>query len=98
MNCRITSEFFRQALEQEKQIRTALRKLITQLEALPFIELTKHKGIHLEKLSGFDDPSTGNALYSIRITLSARAVAVVDKDTLVLLTIHSQHDKAYSRN
>ena len=98
MKCRITSEFFRQALAQEKQIRAALRKVIVQLEQLSFLELTRHKGIHWEKLSGLDDPETGNPLYFIRITLPARAIAVVDKDTLVLLTIHSEHDKAYRRN
>ena len=98
MNCRITTEFFRQALVQEKPIRTALRKIIVQLEQLPFMELAKHKGIHLEKLSGLADPQSGNPLYSIRVTLSARVVAVMDEDALVLLTIHSDHDKAYHRN
>ena len=76
----------------------ALKKVIAQLEQLPFPELARRKGIHLEKLTGLVDPLTGNALYSIRITLSARAVAVVDKDTLVLLAIHTDHDKAYRRN
>ena len=97
MNCRITAEFCHQAPDQEKQIRVALRKVIVQLEKLSFIELTKHKGVHLEKLSALADPETGNPLYSIRITLSARAIGIVDKDVLILLAVNVDHDKAYRR-
>ena len=98
MKCRITNEFFRQALALERQIRAALQKVIVQLEQLSFAELTRHKGIHPEKLAGLEDPETGNPLYSIRITLPARAIAVMDKDTLVLLTIHTEHNKGYRDN
>jgi len=95
---RITATFLLQALELEKPIRAALRKMIGLAEQLSFAELTKHKGVHLEKLAGLVDPRNREALYSLRITLSARATAIVQDGELVLLAIFTDHDQAYRRN
>ena len=97
MKCLITPEFFRQALEQDKQLRMALRKTTALHGQLEFADLLKHKGIHLEKLVGLSDPNTGRPLYSVRITASARAIALVDGEALVLLSLHASHDEAYRR-
>ncbi len=95
MDLRITPQFFAQALEQEKPIRSALRKMVGLVDRLTFTELARHKGVHLEKLSGLTDPKTGEPLYSLRITLAARATAVVIDGVLFLLAIHTEHDRAY---
>lgn len=65
------------------------------VDRLTFAELVRHQGIHLEKLSGLADPQTGEPLYSLRITLSARATAVLLNGVLYLLSIHTEHDQAY---
>lgn len=94
MQFRITPQFFAQALEQEKP---ALRKMVGLVDRLTFAELVRHKGVHWEKLSGLADPQTGEPLYSLRITLSARATAVLIDGVVYLLAIHVEHDQAYRR-
>jgi hypothetical protein len=44
------------------------------------------------------EPSTGQQLDSLRVTGSTRAVACLLKGpTLVLVSLHEQHDKAYRK-
>jgi hypothetical protein len=69
-------------------------KLIQSIEQLSFLDLTRHKGTHLEKLNGLFDPRSGEPLYSLRITLAARALAIVPNGALVLLVIRPDHDNA----
>ena len=96
MKYEITTAFFRQALAQEKPLRKALGKLIGLVEQHSLLELTKHKGAHLEKVEGLFDPHSGNPIYSLRITLSARATAIVRDGALVFLSVHPDHDGAYN--
>ena len=51
--------------------------------------------MHLEKLSGKLDSDTKKPLYSIRVTQSARAMVLVEGDSLILLSLETDHDKAY---
>lgn len=89
----ISADFFREALTQEKAVQAALGKLIQSLTQLSFSELTKHKGIHLEKLKDLADPKSGEPLYSLRVTLAVRALAMVPNGNLVLLAVRPDHDK-----
>lgn len=98
MNLEISPRFFREALDQEKAVRIALKKLIPMIERMSLVDLNSHKGLHLEKLSGLVYPDTGEALYSVRVTLAARALCVVRQDTLMLLSVQSDHDKAYRKH
>ena len=42
------------------------------------------------------EPTTGQQLYSLRVTGSARAIAcLLNGPPLVLVSLHAQHDKAY---
>ena len=44
------------------------------------------------------EPDTGEQLYSLRVTGSARAITCLIKGpTLVLVSLHIQHDKAYRK-
>ena len=53
-------------------------------------------GLNFEKLHGMIEPTTGEQLYSLRVTGSARAITCLIKGpTIVLLSLHVQHDKAY---
>lgn len=95
MKLRFETTFLRAALEQEAPVRKGLGKLLRLAEALSLAELLNHKGAHLEKLVGHSDPITGQPLYSLRITASARAIALLDGDLLVLLRVEADHGKAY---
>jgi hypothetical protein len=88
-------EFVREALAQAGPVRDGLSKLMRIAGALPFADLLKHQGIHLEKLTGKVDPASRQPLYSLRVTRAARAIAAVDGDNLVLLHLEPDHDKAY---
>ena len=86
----------REALLQSGPVRTGLAKLLRIAGELNFSQLVSHQGVHLEKLIGKTDPATKKPLYSLRVTRAARVVALVDADSLVLLTVMADHDKAYN--
>jgi len=92
---RFETAFLRAALEQEAPVRKGLGKLLRLAESLSLAELLNHKGAHLEKLVGHTDPATGQALYSLRVTAGARAIALLDGDILVLVRMEADHGKAY---
>jgi len=79
-------------------VRKAAAKMLTLLQSLDLPELWKHPGLNFEKLHGMVEPTTGEQLYSLRVTGSSRAVACLVKGpTLVLVSLHVQHDKAYRK-
>ncbi len=87
--------FVREALSQAGPVRDGLSKLLRTASELSFSQLLNHPGAHLEKLIGKTDPVTKKPLYSLRVTRAARVIALVDGDSLVLLTVVPDHDKAY---
>jgi hypothetical protein len=95
MNVVCPPKFVQEALAQSGPIRVGLAKTLRIAGELGFAELLNHQGIHLEKLSGKVDPATRKPLYSLRLTQAARAMALVDGDYLIFLSIEPDHDKAY---
>jgi len=87
--------FVQEALAQSGPVRDGLGKVLRIAGELSFAQLLNHQGLHLEKLPGKVDPATRKTLYSLRVTHAARAMALVDGDSLVLLAIEPDHDKAY---
>ncbi len=61
---------------------------------LSFQELLNHEGVHLEKNKGLVTRD-GKPQYTMRVTRAARAIATVEGDTLVLLFVEPDHEKAY---
>jgi hypothetical protein len=69
-----------------------------QLWALNLVQLWQYPGLNFEKLHGMIEPVSGQQLYSIRVTGSARAVTcLIEGPTIVLISLHTQHDNAYRR-
>ena len=82
----------------ERPIRIAAAKTLRLLQEIDSQRLLSHPGFKFEKLHGFIEPETGEQLYSIRITQSARAtVCLNDGPTVVLVALHVRHDEAYRR-
>jgi hypothetical protein len=80
----------------ERPLRLAAAKLIVLLESLGLPGLRIHRGLHFEKLQGMIEPVTAEQLYSLRVTRQARAITcILSGPTLVLISLHPQHDKAY---
>ena len=95
MKLRFEVAFVQAALAKESPVRKGIAKAVRIAGQLNLGELLNHEGVNLEKLKDQVDPATGLPLYSLRATQAARIKALVDGETLVLLTIESDHRKAY---
>jgi len=66
------------------------------LQSITLQQLWRHSGLNFEKHHSMIEPTTGEQLYSLRVTGSARAITCLIKGpTIVLVSLHVQHDKAY---
>jgi hypothetical protein len=82
----------------ELPLRKAAAKMLTQLQSLTIQQLWSHPGLNFEKLHGMIEPTTGEQLYSLRVTGSALAITCLLRDpTIILVSLHVQHDKAYRK-
>jgi len=68
--------------------------MIETAATLSFQALLNHEGIHLEKNKGLTTRE-GKPQYTLRVTRTARAIATVEGDILVLLYVEPDHDNAY---
>jgi hypothetical protein len=82
----------------EMPVRKAAAKMLLLLQAITLQQLWNHPGLNFEKLHGMIEPNTGEQLYSLRVTGSSRAISCLIKGpTIVLVSLHLQHDKAYRK-
>lgn len=80
----------------ELPVRKAAAKMLQLLQSLDLPQLWTHPGLNFEKLHGMVEPTTGQQLYSRRVTGSVRAITcLLNGPTIVLVSLHTQHDKAY---
>jgi hypothetical protein len=85
-------------MASEMPVRKAAAKMLLLLQTITLQQLWSHPGINFEKLHGMIEPNTGEQLYSLRVTGSARAIScLINGPTLVLVSLHLQHDKAYRK-
>ena len=96
MRVEIRPAFDEAVMSAELPMRKAAAKMLLLLQSLELPQLWSHPGLNFEKLRGMIEPATGNQLYSLRVTGSARAViCLLTGPTIVLVSLHVQHDKAY---
>ena len=62
-------------MSAELPVCKAAAKMLLLLQSLELPQLWSHPGLNFEKLHGMIEPVTGNQLYSLRVTGSARAVS-----------------------
>jgi hypothetical protein len=94
----IRPAFDESVMAAELQVRKAAAKMLQTLQQVDLGQLWNQPGLNFEKLHGMIEPNTGEQLYSLRVTGSARAVTCLLKGpTLVLVSLHVQHDKAYKK-
>lgn len=92
----IRPAFDEAVMAAELQERKAAGKLIILLQQLELPQLWSHPGLNFEKLHGMIEPLSGEQLYSLRVTRGTRAIAcLLRRPVLVLVSLHTQHDKAY---
>lgn len=98
MRVEIRPAFDAAVMAAELPVRKAAAKMIQTLQAIDLPQLWTHPGLNFEKLHGLVEPASGLQLYSLRVTGSARAIScLVNGPTIVLVTLHTQHDKAYRK-
>jgi hypothetical protein len=98
MRIEVRPAFDEAIMAAELPVRKAAAKMLTLLQSLDLPQLWIHPGLNFEKLHGMIEPATGQQLYSIRVTGSARAVTcLLSGPVIVLVSLHVRHDKAYRR-
>ena len=98
MRIEIRPAFDEAVMSAELPVRKAATKMLQTLQALDLPQLWTHPGLNFEKLHGMIEPATGQQLYSLRVTGSSRAIAcLLNGPALVLVSLHTQHDKAYRK-
>jgi len=98
MKIEIRPAFDEAVMIAELPVRKAAAKVLLLLQSLDLPQLRSHPGLNFEKLPGMVEPITGQQLYSIRITGSARAITcLLTGPTIVLVSLHTRHDTAYRR-
>lgn len=98
MRVEIRPAFDRAVMAAEVPIRKAAAKMLQLLVDLDFPQICQYPGLNFEKLHGMIEPRSGLQLYSLRVTGTARAICcVIEGPSLVLISLHTQHDKAYRR-
>lgn len=99
MRIEIRPKFDEEVMASELPIRKAVAKTVNLLHGFTDVaQLWKHHGLNFGKIHGFTDPETGEQLYSIRITQSARAMTcLLNGPTIVLVSLDTEHDKAYRK-
>ena len=98
MKIEIRPAFDDAVMAAELPVRKAAAGMILILQQLDLPQLWTHRGLNFEKLHGMIEPVTGEQLYSLRVTGSARAITCLLKGpAIVLVSLHTQHDKAYRK-
>ena len=98
MRVDIRPAFDEAVMAAELPVRKAAAKILKLLFSLDLPQLWNHSGLNFEKLHGMVEPVGGEQLYSLRVSGSTRAIACLRQGpTLVLVSLHVQHDKAYRK-
>lgn len=96
MRVEIRPAFDEAVMAAELQERKAAARMLLLLQQLDLPQLWTHPGLNFEKLHGMIEPLCGEQLYSLRVNRGARAIACLLRGpVLVLVSLHTQHDKAY---
>ena len=98
MRIEVRPAFDEAVMAAEMPVRKAAAKMLQLLQSITLQQLWNHPGLNFEKLHGMIEPNSGEQLYSLRVTGSARAISCLIKGpTIVLVSLHPQHDKAYRK-
>ena len=84
-------------LSLQRPERLAALETLNKLRRLTWGQVYRDPGLKWEKIVSVKPPPGINALYSLRITRSRRAVAYRDGDFIRLLSIARDHDSTYGK-
>lgn len=89
--------FQRDLLGLQKPERHAALDTLAKLRQLTWNQVYRDKGLHWEKIASLQPPTGIDALYSLRVTQTRRAVAYREGNFIRLLAIPPDHDATYGK-
>lgn len=90
-------EFQTSWLQLDKIERNRVTDTLRKLSQLDWAQLYRDQGLKWEKITSAHPPKGMDAIYSLRITQSCRAVAFREGGFLRLLLISPDHDATYGK-
>ena len=79
--------------DDAERVRTALKKILK----LTWQDVYKDKGLHWEKVQSIRPPAGVDALYTFRLSKSARGVGYRQGNLLRVLLVSTDHDGTYGK-
>ncbi len=79
--------------EDAERVRNALKKILK----LTWQDIYKDKGLHWEKVQSLPAPEGVDALYTFRLSKSARGVGYREGNFLRVLLVSTDHDGTYGK-
>ena len=89
--------WFELGSDEAERVRTALKKILK----LSWQDIYKDKGLHWEKVQSLvglvTSPQGVDALYTFRLSKSARGIGYRDGNFLRVLLVSADHDRTYGK-
>lgn len=90
-------EFQKSWLRLDKNERNRVTDTLKKLMQLTWEQVYRDHGLKWEKITSIKSPVGVDALYTLRITQSQRAVAFREGDVMRFMNIEPDHDSAYGK-
>ena len=94
----LNNPHFQQSLfSLEKQAQSECLRTLKKISSMTWLMVYQDKGLRWEKISSIQAPAGIDQVYSIRVTLSARALVFREGDLMRFLLVSQDHDGVYGR-
>lgn len=90
-------EFQRTLFTLEKQVIADVIGTLRKIASLTWNQIYRDKGLHWERIVSVRPPTGVEAIYSLRISRSARALAYREGEWMRLLLVSADHDSTYGK-
>ena len=81
----------------DRKVATDVLGTLRKIHRMTWQQLYRDSGLNWERIASVPPPAGIEALYSLRVTRSARALAFRDGDFLRLLLVSNDHDGVYGK-
>ncbi|MGD9888651.1 MAG: hypothetical protein AB7S56_05225 [Halothiobacillaceae bacterium] len=81
----------------EKQAQFECLRTLKKISGMTWVMVYQDKGLRWEKISSIQAPAGIDQVYSIRITLSVRALVFREGDFMRFLVVSQDHDGVYGK-
>ena len=90
-------EFQRTMFALEKKSAVETLGTLKKISSMSWSQVHRDSGLRQEKIESLKPPNGVDALYSLRVSRSARAIAYREKEFMRLLMVSADHDAAYGK-